>query len=112
MKLATLSVAIGLSVAATGAVQSQPYPNKPVRLVVPYPAAGGYDVIARIMAAFRTAGPYALKGSGDKNVSYAQMMAATDLAGHSLRARRCNRAGRCWSARPRRAGRDRYSDAA
>jgi hypothetical protein len=37
--------------------------------------------LTRIMNAFRSAGPYALTGSGDKNVSYAQMMAATDEAG-------------------------------
>ena len=51
MKIITLFAAIGLAVVATGAAQSQPYPSKPVRLIVPYPPAGGYDVIARIMSA-------------------------------------------------------------
>jgi len=37
--------------------------------------------ISRMMNTFRTAGPYSLTGSGDKNVSYAQMMTATDLMG-------------------------------
>jgi hypothetical protein len=37
--------------------------------------------IGRIMQALRTAGPHALKGSGDKNLTYADAMAATDLAG-------------------------------
>lgn len=37
--------------------------------------------ISRMMNAFHLAGPYALKGSGDKNQTYAQMMVGTDLAG-------------------------------
>jgi hypothetical protein len=37
--------------------------------------------VARIMNAFRVAGPYNLKGSGDKNLTYAQAMTATDPTG-------------------------------
>ncbi|PYS27964.1 MAG: hypothetical protein DMG11_14420 [Acidobacteria bacterium] len=37
--------------------------------------------VARILNTFYAAGPYALRGSGDKNLSYAQLMAATDLTG-------------------------------
>ena len=51
MKVVAWLVSIGLSIVATGAAQSQPYPSKPVRLIVPYPAAGGYDLIARIIGA-------------------------------------------------------------
>lgn len=40
-------------------------------------------VIARFMATFRTAGPSALKGSGDKNLTYAQAMTGTDLTGRA-----------------------------
>ncbi len=47
----TLLTAIGVCLAAFGAAQAQPYPNRPVRLIVPYPAAGGYDVIARTIGA-------------------------------------------------------------
>src|SRR5204862_3357818 len=38
-------------------------------------------VVTRMMTTFRTAGPDALKGSGDKNATYAQLMTSADLAG-------------------------------
>jgi hypothetical protein len=39
--------------------------------------------IGRFMNIFRTAGPQALKGSGDKNLTYLQAMTATDLTGRA-----------------------------
>jgi hypothetical protein len=39
--------------------------------------------IAGLMNTFRTAGPYALKGTGDKNLTYAQAMTGTDLTGRA-----------------------------
>jgi hypothetical protein len=39
--------------------------------------------IVSILNTFRLAGPYVLRGTGDKNLSYAQLMAATDLEGRS-----------------------------
>jgi hypothetical protein len=35
------------------------------------------------MSAFRIAGPHALRGTGDKNLTYAQAMTGTDLTGRS-----------------------------
>jgi tripartite-type tricarboxylate transporter receptor subunit TctC len=44
-----LSVLIGCLAAATAA--AQPYPAKPVRLVIPFPPGGSNDVVGRVIAA-------------------------------------------------------------
>ncbi|MFL4980376.1 MAG: Bug family tripartite tricarboxylate transporter substrate binding protein [Xanthobacteraceae bacterium] len=43
-------VALGLGLAAAGSAAAQAYPNRPVKLIVPFPAGGPPDVIARIVA--------------------------------------------------------------
>ena len=48
--IATLATAAALSMASTPTVAQGTYPNKPVTLVVSYPAGGDTDALARVLA--------------------------------------------------------------
>ena len=50
MKLFRLAIATVLSAAALAGHAQDPYPNKPVRIVIPYAAGGGVDAAARLVA--------------------------------------------------------------
>src|SRR5262249_10699282 len=52
VRLSFMGIAAGLaalSLAATGALAAE-YPERPVNLVVPYPAGGGVDTVGRVVA--------------------------------------------------------------
>src|SRR5215813_622232 len=46
-----LALALTLALAGAGVAAEQPFPNKPMQLMVAFPAGGGTDVAARIVAA-------------------------------------------------------------
>src|SRR5262245_31572992 len=46
----TLLAAAGLLLALTTAAAAQDYPNKPVRLIIPFPPGGSNDVVGRLIA--------------------------------------------------------------
>jgi tripartite-type tricarboxylate transporter receptor subunit TctC len=46
----TLLAAAGLLLALTTAATAQDYPNKPVRLIIPFPPGGSNDVVGRMIA--------------------------------------------------------------
>jgi tripartite-type tricarboxylate transporter receptor subunit TctC len=51
VKSAFLSLSVAALASLAGATASaQPFPSKPVRIVVPFPAGGSFDVTARILA--------------------------------------------------------------
>jgi len=43
-------IAICASVIATGSASAQSFPSKPVRIIVAFPAGGGTDIVARVLA--------------------------------------------------------------
>ena len=42
-------IALAALALAAGFAHAQDYPNKPIRMIVPYPPGGGTDVVARIV---------------------------------------------------------------
>ena len=48
-KLVALAALAALTLPGTVAAQSQAYPNRPIRIVVPYAAGGPVDVVARVI---------------------------------------------------------------
>ncbi len=47
--LKTLAVAVGIATCAVTAM-AQNYPDKPIKIVVPFPAGGGTDNLTRMIA--------------------------------------------------------------
>src|SRR5262245_7038213 len=50
MRIYCLMTALGLLLAAGGAQSQQSYPTRPVRLIVPFPAGGQTDIVARTLS--------------------------------------------------------------
>ena len=49
MKLLRIACAIVIAAMAANSAQAQNYPDRPVRIVVPFPAGGGVDTLARVL---------------------------------------------------------------
>jgi tripartite-type tricarboxylate transporter receptor subunit TctC len=47
----------GASLIGSNSVRAQVYPQRPVKLIVPYPAGGGTDVLARLLAHLAPSSP-------------------------------------------------------
>jgi tripartite-type tricarboxylate transporter receptor subunit TctC len=50
LRCVILSIACAIASLATGATHAQTFPNRPIRLISPYPPGGGNDVLARLIA--------------------------------------------------------------
>ena len=49
MKGVTISLAIAFSLACVSAAQSESYPSRPIRVIVPFPAGDAADILARLV---------------------------------------------------------------
>ena len=60
LQASVLAVALltGVVAGAAGRAAAADYPARPIMLIVPYPAGGGNDVIARLVAAKMSARPW------------------------------------------------------
>ncbi|MEK6593291.1 MAG: tripartite tricarboxylate transporter substrate binding protein, partial [Pseudomonadota bacterium] len=43
------ALAFAVILASPGVASSQPYPTKPVRVVIPWPAGGSVDIVGRVV---------------------------------------------------------------
>ncbi len=79
---------IAASWCGCGALQAQPFPSRPVRLIVPYPAGGGIDILARLIGqklSVQWAQPVVVENRpGSSTILAAEMVAKAPADGHTL----------------------------
>lgn len=88
VRISWIALLIAVVTGLTGVAHAQTFPSKPIRIVVPFPAGGGADIVARILGDHMAKGlgqPFIVENRpGGSTIIGAELVARSPVDGHTL----------------------------